>query len=123
MPQGKFKKAKLPASIQKKKNQKQAAFTRRSSEFQQVVLPYQKLSYYYSYLIDAPIQAKKAKFNETQKIKSVISKSVNKSVESELRSRAHEGYIQLSKAQEAVAKHHASQAKAAAAASTAKATE
>ncbi|XP_016925730.2 uncharacterized protein [Drosophila suzukii] len=102
MPQGKFKKAKLPASIQKKKNQKQAAFTRRSN---------------------APIQAKKAKFNETQKIKSVISKSVNKSVESELRSRAHEGYIQLSKAQEAVAKHHASQAKAAAAASTAKATE
>jgi len=123
MPQGKFKKAKLPASIQKKKNQKQAAFTRRSSKFQQVVLSYQILSYYYLYLIDAPIQAKKAKFNETQKIKSVISKSVNKSVESELRSRAHEGYIQLSKAQEAVAKHHASQAKAAAAASTAKATE
>jgi len=70
MPQGKFKKAKLPASIQKKKNQKQAAFTRRSSKFQQVVLTYQILSYSYSYLIDAPIQAKKAKFNETQKIKS-----------------------------------------------------
>ncbi|XP_030387494.1 uncharacterized protein LOC115634080 [Scaptodrosophila lebanonensis] len=98
MPQGKFKKAKLPAAIQKKqKQQKQAAFTRRSN---------------------APIQARKSKFNETQKIKSVISKSVNKSVENELRSRAHEGYIQLSKAQEAVAKHHSSVAAAAAAAST-----
>lgn len=33
MPQGKFKKAKLPASIQnKKKQQKQQAFTRRASE-------------------------------------------------------------------------------------------
>lgn len=33
MPQGKFKKAKLPASIQnKKKQQKQQAFTRRSSK-------------------------------------------------------------------------------------------
>ncbi|XP_030570443.1 uncharacterized protein LOC115769669 [Drosophila novamexicana] len=99
MPQGKFKKAKLPAAIQnKKKQQKQAAFTRRAN---------------------APIQAKKGKFNETQKIKAVISKSVNKSVESELRSRAHEGYIQLSKAQEAVAKHHSTQAAAAAAAATA----
>ncbi|EDV40257.1 uncharacterized protein Dana_GF24029 [Drosophila ananassae] len=99
MPQGKFKKAKVPASIQKQQKKKQAAFTRRAN---------------------APIQAKKAKFNETQKIKAVISKSVNKNVESELRSRAHEGYIQLSKAQEAVAKHHASQAAAAAAASTSK---
>ncbi|KAH8257118.1 hypothetical protein KR038_003859 [Drosophila bunnanda] len=102
MPQGKFKKAKMPASMQKQKKQKQAAFTRRQN---------------------APIQAKKAKFNETQKIKAVISKSVNKSVESELRSRAHEGYIQLSKAQEAVAKHHSTQAAAAAAASTSKTVE
>ncbi|EDW69812.1 uncharacterized protein [Drosophila virilis] len=103
MPQGKFKKAKLPAAIQnKKKQQKQAAFTRRAN---------------------APIQAKKGKFNETQKIKAVISKSVNKCVESELRSRAHEGYIQLSKAQEAVAKHHSTQAAAAAAAATAASTD
>ncbi|KAH8324650.1 hypothetical protein KR067_002927 [Drosophila pandora] len=116
MPQGKFKKAKVPASIQKQQKKKQAAFTRRASEYQQVVIrfPFK----YAPYFSDAPIQAKKAKFNETQKIKAVISKSVNKNVESELRSRAHEGYIQLSKAQEAVAKHHASQAAAAAAAST-----
>lgn len=53
----------------------------------------------------------------------MISKSVNKNVESELRSRAHEGYIQLSKAQEAVAKHHATQAAAAAAVSTSKAAQ
>ncbi|CAD7006055.1 unnamed protein product [Ceratitis capitata] len=73
MVQGKFKKAKLPASLQKKQKEKNAkAFTRRST---------------------------------------AISKTVNKSVENELRSRAVEGQIKLSKAQEAVAKHH--QAKAA----------
>nr|XP_014099123.2 leydig cell tumor 10 kDa protein homolog [Bactrocera oleae] len=91
MVQGKFKKAKLPASVQKKQKQKTAKpFTRRSN---------------------APIQPKKAKFNEQQKIKNAISKTVNKSVENELRSRAVEGQIKLCKAQEAVAKHH--QAKAA----------
>ncbi|KAI8117340.1 hypothetical protein FF38_09278 [Lucilia cuprina] len=86
MVQGKFKKAKLPASIQKKQKQKNAAaFTRRSN---------------------APIQAKKSKFNENQKIKQAISKTLNKSVESEMRSRAMEGHINLSKAQQAVAKHN-----------------
>ncbi|XP_050335518.1 UPF0390 protein zgc136864 [Bactrocera neohumeralis] len=91
MVQGKFKKAKLPASVQKKQKQAKAKpFTRRSN---------------------APIQPKKAKFNEQQKIKNAISKTVNKSVENELRSRAVEGQIKLSKAQEAVAKYH--QAKAA----------
>ncbi|XP_075160561.1 uncharacterized protein LOC142233498 [Haematobia irritans] len=88
MAQGKFKKAKLPDSIQKKQKQKNsAAFTRRSN---------------------APIQAKKSKFNENQKIKQAISKNLNKSMESEMRSRATEGQIKLSKAQEAVAKHNKS---------------
>ncbi|XP_055923947.1 uncharacterized protein LOC129954216 [Eupeodes corollae] len=88
MAQGKFKKAKLPAAIQKKQNKKNSpAFTRRSN---------------------APIQPKKNKFNENQKIKHVITKNVNKSVEHELRGRATEGNINLSKAQEAVAKHHQS---------------
>ncbi|XP_055855105.1 uncharacterized protein LOC129918532 [Episyrphus balteatus] len=90
MAQGKFKKAKLAAAIQKKQKQKNSvAFTRRAN---------------------APIQAKKNKFNENQKIKQVITKNVNKSVEHELRGRATEGNINLSKAQEAVAKHHKSQA-------------
>lgn len=55
---------------------------------------------------DAPIQAKKAKFQEVQKIKQMISKVVNKSVEDEIRSRAKEGTRNYSKAQEAVASHH-----------------
>ncbi|XP_017494859.1 PREDICTED: uncharacterized protein LOC108382995 [Rhagoletis zephyria] len=94
MVQGKFKKAKLPASVQQKQKQKNAkAFTRRSN---------------------APIQAKKTKFNEQQKIKNAISKTVNKSVENELRSRAFEGQIKLSKAQEAVTKHHQAKAQVAA---------
>ncbi|XP_037936780.1 uncharacterized protein LOC119670553 [Teleopsis dalmanni] len=88
MAQGKFKKGKAPTTIQKKQKQKNAsAFTRRSN---------------------APIQAKKSKYTENQKIKQVISKNVNKSVESELRARANEGHINLSKAQEAVAKFNKS---------------
>ncbi|KAM7355809.1 uncharacterized protein ACRADG_001758 [Cochliomyia hominivorax] len=86
MVQGKFKKTKLPANIQKKQKQKNtAAFTRR---------------------LNAPIQPKKAKFNENQKIKQAISKTLNKTVENEIRSRAMEGHINLSKAQQAVAKHN-----------------
>lgn len=57
-------------------------------------------------IVDAPIQAKKAKFQEVQKIKQMISKVVNKSVEEEIRSRAREGTRNYSKAQEAVAQHH-----------------
>lgn len=41
-----------------------------------------------------------------QKIKNMISKVVNKSVEDEMRSRAMEGTRNYSKAQEAVASHH-----------------
>lgn len=55
---------------------------------------------------DAPVQAKKAKFQEVQKIKQMLSKVVNKSVEEEMRSRAQEGTRNYSKAQEAVAQHH-----------------
>lgn len=44
-----------------------------------------------------------------------MSKNVNKSVEAEIRSRAVEGRINLSKAQEAVAKMHKEKASAAAA--------
>lgn len=56
--------------------------------------------------LDAPIQAKKQKFAEAQKLKQLVSKNVNKSMEAELRTRAKEGQINLSKAQQAVAKYH-----------------
>lgn len=55
---------------------------------------------------DAPIQAKKTKFAEQQKLKQMVTKNVNKHVELEIRSRATNGKINLSKAQEAVAKFH-----------------
>ncbi|XP_067643906.1 uncharacterized protein [Eurosta solidaginis] len=93
MVQGKFKKTKLPVGIQQKQKQKnKKAFTRRAN---------------------APIQPKKTKFNEQQKIKHAISKTVNKSVESELRSRAMQGELKMSRAQEAVAKHHKTKAQTA----------
>ncbi|XP_037032449.1 uncharacterized protein LOC119071615 [Bradysia coprophila] len=84
MPQGKLKqKTKVPNSVKAKK--KGSAFTTRAR---------------------APIQPKKHKFAEQQKLKQIVSKSVNKSVEQEMRSRAKEGHLNLSKAQLAVAKHH-----------------
>lgn len=36
----------------------------------------------------------------------MITKTVNRSMEDEMRSRAKEGHVNLSKAQQAVAKHH-----------------
>uniref|UniRef100_A0A1A9X0E7 Uncharacterized protein n=1 Tax=Glossina brevipalpis TaxID=37001 RepID=A0A1A9X0E7_9MUSC len=68
MVQGKYKTVKLSANMQKKrKRSNNEAFTRRAN---------------------APIQAKKTKLSENQKIKQVISKSVNKMVENELRARS-----------------------------------
>lgn len=55
-------------------------------------------------IIDAPIQSKKHQFSEQQKLKQLVSKNVNRSVEEEIRGRAKEGHINLSKAQQAVAK-------------------
>lgn len=49
---------------------------------------------------------KKQKFAESQKLKQIVTKNVNRSVEQEIRSRAKQGKINLSKAQQAVAKHH-----------------
>lgn len=71
--------------------------------------------------IDAPIQAKKTKFAEAQKLKSLVTKNVNKSVEKEIRSRAKEGQINLSKAQQAVVKHHKDQQSSSTSASVASA--
>ncbi|XP_055694297.1 uncharacterized protein LOC129796409 [Lutzomyia longipalpis] len=87
MPQGKIKvKTKVPDAVKAKlKKKKGVAFTRRAN---------------------APIQPKKAKIQETQKIKQLLSKAVNKSVEEDIRARAQEGEINFSKAQHAVAKHN-----------------
>lgn len=59
---------------------------------------------------DAPIQSKKTQFTEQQKLKQIVSKNVNRAAENEIRGRAKEGHINLSKAQEAVAKQHKEQA-------------
>lgn len=58
----------------------------------------------------APIQAKKTQFTEQQKLKQIVSKNVNRAAEDEIRGRAKEGHINLSKAQQAVAKQHKEQA-------------
>uniref|UniRef100_A0A1L8DBS0 Uncharacterized protein n=1 Tax=Nyssomyia neivai TaxID=330878 RepID=A0A1L8DBS0_9DIPT len=89
MPQGKIKvKTKVPDAVKaklQKKKKSGVAFTRRAN---------------------APIQAKKTKMQGTQKIKQLLSKAVNKSVEEDIRARASEGVINFSKAQHAVAKHN-----------------
>lgn len=57
-----------------------------------------------------PIMPKKAKFAEAQKLRQIVTKTVNRSMEDEMRSRARpEGQVNLSKAQLAVAKHHKDQ--------------
>lgn len=53
-----------------------------------------KLIIYYDlsdFLKDAPVQPKKTKLQETQKLKKIISKAVNSTIEDELRDRALEG--------------------------------
>lgn len=59
-------------------------------------------------ILDAPIQAKKTKFNEHQKIKQAISKNLHKSMEKQIRNIAGNDKIQLSQAQKAVAQHNQS---------------
>ncbi|EZA49319.1 hypothetical protein DMN91_000233 [Ooceraea biroi] len=81
MPQGKLKvKTKLPVSAKKAKankpKKKGAAVQRRGN---------------------APVQPKKTKFQETQKLKKMITKTVNTVVEDELRERALEGRKTLTK--------------------------
>lgn len=63
------------------------------------------------YHLDAPIKQKKAKFQEAQKLKQIVSRAVNQNIEEEMRKRAYEGQTSLSKVQEVVAKHHQSKEK------------
>lgn len=46
---------------------------------------------------DAPVQPKKAKFQEAQKLKKIIAKTVNNAMENVLRERALEGRKTLTK--------------------------
>lgn len=55
--------------------------------------------------LDRPIQSKKAKHEETQKLKQIITKNVNKAVETEIRSRST-GDQRLSNTQKAVAEYN-----------------
>uniref|UniRef100_A0A0K8TQ33 Uncharacterized protein n=1 Tax=Tabanus bromius TaxID=304241 RepID=A0A0K8TQ33_TABBR len=90
MVQGKFKKQKLPDNVKiKSKKNKGVAFTRRHN---------------------APVKIKKNKFNEAAKIKETLSKTVNRSVEEEIRHLSTDGQVNLSKSQEKVAKHHKTKA-------------
>lgn len=59
---------------------------------------------------DAPIQSKKHKFEEAHKLKQVITKTVNKKNEDDIRKVAYEGQTKLSQAQLAVQEHHRKQA-------------
>ncbi|XP_018573295.1 uncharacterized protein LOC108912533 [Anoplophora glabripennis] len=84
MAQGKLKtKAKVPQNVKTKKS-KGNAVTKRSN---------------------CPIKPKKKQHDETQKLKQIVSKAVNKTVEQEIRTRAMGNQKKLSKVQEAVAKH------------------
>lgn len=58
-----------------------------------------KLIIYYvsNFLKDAPVQPKKAKLQETQKLKKIISKAVNNTIEDELREAAMDGRKTLAK--------------------------
>lgn len=49
------------------------------------------------------MKAKKTKFQEAHKLKQLITKTVNKAVESEIRFKALDGTTNLSKVQQAVA--------------------
>ncbi|CAD6206865.1 GSCOCG00010110001-RA-CDS [Cotesia congregata] len=86
MAQGKMKvKTKLPdnAKAKQAKNKKGPAVQRRGN---------------------APIKAKKAKLLEAHKLKQMITKTVNKAAESELRERALDGKMSLVKKTPAVKK-------------------
>ncbi|KAF2905236.1 hypothetical protein ILUMI_00960 [Ignelater luminosus] len=86
MPQGKLKvKTQLPKNVKNKKDAKKGpAISKRAN---------------------CPIQPKKKKLEESQKIKQNLTKALNKAVEEEMRSRAYEGTKKLSKAEEAVVAH------------------
>lgn len=49
------------------------------------------------FITDAPIKAKKSKLLEAHKLKQMITKTVNKAAESELRERALDGKMSLVK--------------------------
>ncbi|XP_019865019.1 uncharacterized protein LOC109594253 [Aethina tumida] len=85
MAQGKLKvKTKVPQNVKTKK-QKGSAITKRAN---------------------CPIQSRKKKNDETNKLKEIITKTVNKAVEDEMRAKAETGQKSLSNAQKAVAAHN-----------------
>ncbi|XP_012269569.2 uncharacterized protein LOC105693905 [Athalia rosae] len=91
MAQGKLKvKAKLPASSKAKSS----ASKNNSSKKGQ---PIQRRG-------NAPVRPKKTKFEEQNKLKKIISKTVNKAMEKELRQRALGGKQSLTKKEPPIAK-------------------
>lgn len=55
------------------------------------------MSNYIILFVDAPIQPKKKKFEETHKLRQVITRTVNKAMEDELRKKALDGKKSLTK--------------------------
>lgn len=105
MAQGKLKsKTTVPKSV--KKREKGKAFTTRSRKCPETRTKNRCQINQPLVRAGCPIQSKKNKFAEAGKLKSMITKTVNRSMEDEMRSRAKEGHVNLSKAQQAVAKHH-----------------
>lgn len=87
MAQGKLKiKTKVP--VKKGKSVKGAAVTKRAN---------------------APIKPKKQKQQDAHKLKQIITKTLNKAMEDEMRARAGKGKLVLSNAQQVVAKHNTEQ--------------
>nr|XP_012235669.1 PREDICTED: uncharacterized protein LOC105679917 [Linepithema humile] len=77
MPQGKLKvKTKLPTSVKAKASKAKKSTKRRGN---------------------APVQPKKTRSQETQKLKKMIAKTVNNAMENELREKALEGRKTLTK--------------------------
>jgi len=85
MAQGKLKIKAKPPSNNKKKQKKGAAATKRAN---------------------APIKPKKQKLQEAHKLKQVVTKTLNKAVEKEMRAKAGRSNLNLSNAQRAVAKYN-----------------
>lgn len=105
MPQGKLKsKTKLPGNVKSKKSGKKGkAVTQRASKWSLHL----KLGFLqFIYFADHPIQPKKKGMVEAKKLKQIVHKTVNKSVEEEIRAIASQESKNLSKAQQAIAEHN-----------------
>lgn len=57
-------------------------------------------------ILDAPSMPKRQKSQQAHKLKQIVTKTVNKTAEDEIRARAGRSNLNLTQAQQAVAKHN-----------------